>query len=143
MVIAGCHHQKLLLPQLISATSDLFCSSSTAKGSPLHDLAMSQALACPLPRACSVHRNVKMMAKICFLTPGLYALLSARCGVTAVLKGKGWKVRHLRSAISYFRQEGMAPAASCTQHSCVPDPTSARVLLHSRCTYLPKQIFIL
>lgn len=90
---------------------------------------MSQALACSLPRACSVHRNMKTMAKICFLTPGLYVLLSAKCGVRAAPKGKGWKVRDLRGAILYFRQEGMVPAASCTQLSCVTDPTSARVIL--------------
>lgn len=106
---------------------------------------MSQAPAqCSLPRACSVHRNTKMMAKICFLTLGLYALLSARCGVRAAPKGKGWKVRHLRGAVLYFRQQGKAPAASCTQHFCVPVyPAPARALLYSRCIYLPKQIFIL
>lgn len=70
----------------------------------------------------------------------LYFALSKVWGNSST---QGWKMRHLRGAILYFRQEGMAPAASCTQHSCVPDPTPARVLLYSRCTYSPKQVFTL
>lgn len=53
-----------------------------------------------MPKVPSVHRDVKMMANpLCFLTPGLDILLSARCGVTAAPQGQGWKVRHLTDSI--------------------------------------------